>query len=171
MPPKGVVVEVFTKSVHVSVVKTTNREKLAVTCCFKMISLISKGLKITLVFWHSRGLLVWLTFHEDYLHNFPACNWRILSTFVEILLDKNCLLSSQRHDLWFVLYKQKGVTLCNACRLRGENLIPLVKSSWKHECHPYRLYSRTSTILHVAGMSFGFFPEFFTEWCSISQNG
>ena len=35
----------------------------------------------------------------NYLHNFPACNWRILRTVVEILLDKNCPLSSQRRDL------------------------------------------------------------------------
>ena len=56
---------------------------------------------LKLLFWAFQrpSELISLTFHEDCLHNFPACNWRILSTFVEILLDKNCLLRSQRHDL------------------------------------------------------------------------
>lgn len=130
------------------------------TFCFKMILFLSKRSSNYFVFWHSRGLLILLTCHEYYLHKFPACNWRILSTFVEILLDKNCLLSSLRHDLWFVLFKQKGVTLCNVCRLRGESLIPLVKSSWKHEYHPYRLYRHTNTILHADGIRSVSFQKF-----------
>lgn len=64
VPPKSFVVEVLTKSVHASAVAKSKREAggdILVRNDF----ICLKSLQITLFFWHSKDVLILLTFHED----------------------------------------------------------------------------------------------------------